>query len=149
MRPQDDGFSLSCGGVETSVEARRIGDRLLLLVNGVKHEVATVVVDDGVVIVLRGGNYLLKWLQTATSEQGRGPSDERLLAPMPATVTHVAVTSGDVVSKGETLVVLEAMKMEIAMAAPHDGVVKSVACAVGDMAKEGAELVTLTRKEGA
>ncbi|WP_292531233.1 biotin carboxylase N-terminal domain-containing protein [Methylocystis sp.] len=149
MRPQDDGFSLICGGVETSVETRRIGDRLLLLVNGVKHEVAAVVVDDGVVIVLRGRNYLLKWLQTATSEQGHGPSDERLLAPMPATVTHVAVTSGDVVSKGETLVVLEAMKMEIAMAAPHDGVVKSVACAVGDMAKEGAELVTLTRKEGA
>jgi 3-methylcrotonyl-CoA carboxylase alpha subunit len=149
MRPHDGGFSLSFAGVETSVEVRRTGDRLLLLVAGVKHEVATVAVDEGIVVVLRGRNYVLKWLRTATPEQGQGPTDERVLAPMPATVTHVAVMSGDAVSKGETLVVLEAMKMEIAMAAPHDGVVKSVACAVGDMAKEGAELVTLTRKEGA
>ncbi len=149
MRPQDGGFSLSFGGVEKSVEVRKIGDRLLLLVNGVKHEVATVALDDGLVVILRGRNYFLNWLQTAMSGKGHGSSDERMLAPMPATVMCVAVKPGDAVSKGQTLVVLEAMKMEIAMAAPHDGVVESVACAVGDMAKEGAELVTLTRKDGA
>ncbi|MGE0236611.1 MAG: acetyl-CoA carboxylase biotin carboxyl carrier protein subunit, partial [Methylocystis sp.] len=134
---------------ETPVNVQKMGDRLLLLVNGVKHEVGTVDVDDGLVIILRGRNNVLNWLQAATSAQSQGPSDERVLAPMPATVTRVAVKQGDAVSKGETLVVLEAMKMEIAMAAPHEGIVKSVAYAAGDMAKEGAELVTLMRREGA
>ncbi len=147
--PQDGGFLLGFTGDVGAIGVEALGDRLLLLVNGAKHEVATVALDDGLVVILRGMNYVLNWLQAATSSQGQGPSDERVLAPMPATVTRVAVTSGDAVSKGETLVVLEAMKMEIAMAAPHDGVVKSVACAVGDRAKEGAELVMLMRKEGA
>jgi 3-methylcrotonyl-CoA carboxylase alpha subunit len=148
LRPRDGGFSLNFGGVVTAVEIQKKGDRLLLLVDGVKHEAATVALDDGMVVILRGRNYVLKWLQQAASAPGQGPSDERVLAPMPATVTRVAVKSGDSVGKGETLVVLEAMKMEIAMAAPHDGVVMSVACVVGDMAKEGAELVALMRKEG-
>lgn len=148
LRPLENGFSLSFGDVETSVDVRKIGDRLLLLVDGAKHEVATVALDDGMVVILHGRNYVLKWLQSAAA-LGESPSDERVRAPMPATVTRVAVKTGDAVSKGETLVVLEAMKMEIAMAAPHDGVVESVACAVGDMAKEGDELVSLTRKEAA
>ncbi|TLG78680.1 biotin carboxylase N-terminal domain-containing protein [Methylocystis sp. B8] len=146
LRPHDGGFSLSFGDVEMSVEAQRVGDRLSLLVDGVKHEVSTVVLDDGVVIVLRGRNYLINWLQASTTSN-QAPSDDRVLAPMPATVTRIAVKSGDVVSKGETLIVVEAMKMEIALAAPHDGVIKSVDYSVGDMAKEGAELVTIARKD--
>ncbi|MBM3624493.1 MAG: biotin/lipoyl-binding protein, partial [Alphaproteobacteria bacterium] len=144
--PHDGGFSLGFGDVEMSIEAQRVGDRLSLLVDGVKHEVSTIVLDDGVIAVLRGRNYLINWLQASTTSN-QGPSDDRVLAPMPATVTRVAVKSGDVVSKGETLVVVEAMKMEIALAAPHDGVIKSVDYSVGDMAKEGAELVTIARKD--
>ncbi|MBM3550365.1 MAG: ATP-grasp domain-containing protein [Alphaproteobacteria bacterium] len=149
LRPTESGFSLSFGGVVTSVEVYKTGDRPFLLVDGVKHEAATVALDDGIVVILRGRNYLLKWLQTATSWQGQEPSGERVLAPMPATVIRVLVKPGEAVSKGQTLVVLEAMKMEIALAAPYDGAVKSVACAAGDMAKEGAELVMLARKDGA
>jgi 3-methylcrotonyl-CoA carboxylase alpha subunit len=146
LNPHDGGFSLGFGDVEMSIEAQRVGGRLSLFVDGVKHEVSTVVLDDGVVVVLRGRNYLISWLQASTTSN-QAPSDDRVLAPMPATVTRVAVKSGDVVSKGETLVVVEAMKMEIALAAPHDGVVKSVDYSVGDMAKEGAELVTIARKD--
>ena len=147
MRPQDGGFLLSFGDAVTEVGVQTVAGRLSLLVDGVKHEVSTVALDNGLVVILRGKNYVIHWAKAATSSQSEGPSDERVLAPMPATVTRVAVKSGDAVSKGETLVVLEAMKMEIAMAAPHDGVVKSVACEVGDMAIEGAELVTILRKD--
>ncbi|MBM3626107.1 MAG: biotin/lipoyl-binding protein, partial [Alphaproteobacteria bacterium] len=129
------------------VEVEALSDRLLLFISGVKHEIGTVTLDDGVVVILRGRNYVLNWLQTAASSHSQGSSEERVLAPMPATVTRVAVKMGDAVSRGQTLVVLEAMKMEIAMAAPHDGIVRNVACAAGDMAKEGAELVSLARKE--
>ncbi|MFO1103379.1 MAG: biotin carboxylase N-terminal domain-containing protein [Methylocystis sp.] len=145
LRPQNAGFSLSFGGVVSFVEFEKKGDRLLLRVGAVKLEVATIVMRDSLIIVLRGRNHVVDWLRTAASLQDRGPSDDRVRAPMPATVTRVAVRPGELVSKGQTLVVLEAMKMEIAVAAPHDGVVKSVACAVGDMAKEGAELVMLAQ----
>jgi 3-methylcrotonyl-CoA carboxylase alpha subunit len=147
MRPQDGGFLLSFGDAVAEVGVQTVAGRLSLLVDGVKHEISTVALDNGLIVILRGKNYVIHWAKAATSSQSEGPSDERVLAPMPATVTRVAVKSGDAVSKGETLVVLEAMKMEIAMAAPHDGVVKSVACEVGDMAIEGAELVTILRKD--
>ncbi|MBA4791954.1 MAG: acetyl/propionyl/methylcrotonyl-CoA carboxylase subunit alpha [Rhizobiales bacterium] len=67
----------------------------------------------------------------------------RLVAPMPGTITRVAVGAGDAVRKGDALVVVEAMKMEHTVAAPRDGVVGSVRFAVGDLVDEGAELLIL------
>ena len=49
-----------------------------------------------------------------------------LTAPMPGQVRAVNVSEGDAVTKGQTLLVLEAMKMEIRVQAPSDGVVSSV-----------------------
>jgi acetyl-CoA/propionyl-CoA carboxylase biotin carboxyl carrier protein len=46
-----------------------------------------------------------------------------LLSPMPGTVTLVAVNAGDMVTAGQTVLVVEAMKMEHAITAPLDGVV--------------------------
>ena len=55
-----------------------------------------------------------------------------LSAPLPGTVTLVGVRPGDSVTAGQTLVVLEAMKMEHRIVAPHDGVIDQVLVAVGD-----------------
>ena len=60
---------------------------------------------------------------------------------MPGRVLAVHVKSGDQVSKGAPIVVLEAMKMEHTIAAPAAGVVIAVNCAVGDRVAEGADLV--------
>jgi 3-methylcrotonyl-CoA carboxylase alpha subunit len=68
---------------------------------------------------------------------------ESLSAPMPATVVRVLVEPGDVVARGATLVVLEAMKMELPLRAPHDAVVEAVTCAEGDLVQAGIELVVL------
>ncbi len=70
----------------------------------------------------------------------RGP----LVAPMPGRVVAVQVAKGQVVRRGEALMVLEAMKMEHTVAAPADGVVGEVRFAVGDLVDEGAELLVLT-----
>ena len=50
---------------------------------------------------------------------------------------------GDAVKKGDTVVILEAMKMEIPVVAPADGTVASVNCSVGDPVEAGALLATL------
>ncbi|MGE3936988.1 MAG: acetyl-CoA carboxylase biotin carboxyl carrier protein subunit, partial [Rhodospirillaceae bacterium] len=56
-------------------------------------------------------------------------------------VVAVHVAAGDRVTKGQPLVVLEAMKVEHTIRAPADGTVEAVRCAVGDQVAEGAELV--------
>jgi 3-methylcrotonyl-CoA carboxylase alpha subunit len=56
-------------------------------------------------------------------------------------VRQVLVSAGDAVSRGDALVVLEAMKMEQRMTAPRDGVVKTVPCAAGQSVERGQVLV--------
>jgi 3-methylcrotonyl-CoA carboxylase alpha subunit len=65
-----------------------------------------------------------------------------LTAPLPATVTAVHVEAGRKVSRGDALLVLEAMKMEHVIAAPRDGTVARVHFRAGDQVEEGAELIT-------
>ena len=55
-----------------------------------------------------------------------------LKAPMPGLVIGVSVTVGDTVKKGDTLLILEAMKMENSIKSPADGVVKSIAIKKGE-----------------
>jgi acetyl/propionyl-CoA carboxylase alpha subunit len=72
-----------------------------------------------------------------------GIDDASLRPPMAATVVRVAVAPGARVSAGDTLVVLEAMKMELPIRAPRDGVVRSVHCAEGQLVQPDMLLVEL------
>jgi 3-methylcrotonyl-CoA carboxylase alpha subunit len=62
---------------------------------------------------------------------------------MPGRVAAVKVAAGQHVAKGEELVVIEAMKMENALRAPREGVVRAVHVAAGDMVAPGRALVEL------
>jgi len=68
-------------------------------------------------------------------------ADGRLSAPIPARVVRVLAAVGERVKRGAALMVLEAMKMELTLAAPRDGVVAAIKCQAGDMVQEGAELI--------
>lgn len=77
-----------------------------------------------------------------TQARGARQHDEAALAaPMPATVVAINVTPGQDVKTGDALVVLEAMKMELAVTAPHDGRVRRIACRVGELVQPGVPLV--------
>lgn len=64
-----------------------------------------------------------------------------LVAVMPGRVLDVLVAEGDRVRKGDTLVLLEAMKMELRIPAPADGVVARIHCAAGEVVEKGQQLV--------
>ncbi|SIR87052.1 3-methylcrotonoyl-CoA carboxylase, alpha subunit [Aquipseudomonas alcaligenes] len=66
-----------------------------------------------------------------------------LTAPMNGSIVRVLVEAGQTVEAGQALVVLEAMKMEHSIRAPHAGTVKALYCGEGDMVSEGAALVEL------
>ncbi|WP_336249481.1 acetyl-CoA carboxylase biotin carboxylase subunit [Stomatohabitans albus] len=81
-----------------------------------------------------------------TRSGSSGPSNVgagTITAPMQGTVVKVNVSDGETVEKDQTLVVLEAMKMENAIKAPHAGIVKDVAVAVGDTVNTGQAMVTV------
>jgi len=65
----------------------------------------------------------------------------RLTAPMPGKVVAVLAVQGQEVKKGDALVIMEAMKMEHTIAAPHDGVIDEILYSVGDQVADGAPLL--------
>ena len=66
-----------------------------------------------------------------------------LSAPMPATVVRVEVSPGSLVHRGDTLIILEAMKMELPIRASSDGTVTSVTCKPGDLVHPGTALIEI------
>jgi acetyl-CoA/propionyl-CoA carboxylase biotin carboxyl carrier protein len=70
--------------------------------------------------------------EPTVEEAHHAHGDGELRAPMPGSVLLVPVAVGDAVEAGQTLVVLESMKMELALAAPADGTVTELTVAVGD-----------------
>ncbi len=67
----------------------------------------------------------------------------KIQAPMPGTIIKVNVKTGDKVTKGQVLCVLEAMKMENEISAPQDGTVSSINVSAGAAVESGALLVSL------
>jgi acetyl/propionyl-CoA carboxylase alpha subunit len=83
-------------------------------------------------------------IESASHEQGAaGAEQSALTAPMPGTVIKVAVAEGDRVAPRQTLLVLEAMKMETPVVSPYDAVVRAVHVREGDRVAGGALLVEL------
>ena len=73
--------------------------------------------------------------------KGRGESG--VMAPMPATVVAINTTAGQHVTEGDTVIVLEAMKMELPIKSPRSGIVKAVHCATGDLVQPGVSLLEI------
>ena len=79
----------------------------------------------------------------AAPAKGAAGAGTPVKAPLPGVVTTVLVANGQAVKKGDTVVVLEAMKMENNITAECDGTVSGVCCAAGDSVMEGTTLVTI------
>ena len=83
-------------------------------------------------------------ISTAGRAARSGARDHDALAPpMSATVVRIAVKPGDAVRQGDLLVALEAMKMELPIRAPRDGVVTAVRCHEGELVQPGVPLVEM------
>jgi 3-methylcrotonyl-CoA carboxylase alpha subunit len=88
-----------------------------------------------------GKHHVLDWNDPLAHAGEHETADGRLTAPMPGKVVAVIASNGQLVKKGEPLVIMEAMKMEHTIAAPSDGLVEEVLYQVGDQVADGAPLL--------
>jgi len=98
--------------------------------------------DGDVFHVFTGGGHFVLDYNDPMAHAGESEAEGgRLTAPMPGKVVAVLARNGQEVKKGDALVIMEAMKMEHTISAPHDGVVEEVLYAVGDQVADGAPLL--------
>jgi len=82
-------------------------------------------------------------VEPASSRARHKAVDDSIRSPMSATVIRIHVGVGSVVSEGDPLVVVEAMKMEMPLRAPRDGTIKALHCREGELVPSAAVLVEL------
>lgn len=116
---------------------------LLLEIDGKRHHVHLGKSGNTYHIAYQGQSITLnKSTRNAPANQPHDPHAS-LNATMPGKVLAVEVQDGDTVHAGQTLVILEAMKMETRIKAPHDGVITAVRCAVGETVERDQTLIEM------
>jgi biotin carboxyl carrier protein len=128
LTPTGKAYRAMIGDETVNVEILQAGDgKLDLLIDG-KRVTAYVSSDNAKRWVTVNGKTFVLTKSSGRSSRGHGQHHAagELTAPMPGQVRAVNVSEGEVVTKGQTLLVLEAMKMEIRVQAPQDGVVKKL-----------------------
>ena len=101
---------------------------------------STARVEDGLIFV-DGEAWAFEPWRAEPGTTGAAGGDGAILSPMPGRVIAVAVRQGDAVTKGQRLVVIEAMKMEQALLEPFDGIVAEFKASEGAQVSEGTLLV--------
>ena len=153
LEPQPDGTFLAITGENTypvSVERHETG-KFTLLVDGQPLR-AIYATEKGTAkyptrhYVSLGDNItyqLAKAQRLAARGGGKAASSGTLTAQMPGQIMQVLVSEGDTVESGQKLIVMEAMKMEIVVTAPHDGTVKTLSVEEGETVERGQTLIEI------
>jgi len=143
VRSRGEGASVSLGGRTFELVLEPVAEGVYLAREGGRAGLLHVARDGERVHVFWDG--VAYTLREEREGARRAPRQDAfaLEAPMPGRVTALKVEAGRRVSKGEELLVVEAMKMENALRAPSDGTVRAVHVAVGDMVAPGRPLVEI------
>ena len=118
-----------------------------LLIDGASHDVQVAAKGETAWIQVGGRCWTTRLHDPVKDAGATADEGDACRAPMPGTVVALNVGAGDTVSLGQTLLVMESMKMQINLDAARDGVVAEVRCAPGDSVERDARLVTLAPKE--
>jgi len=116
-------------------------DRLLVNIDEISKLVHVIKVKDSYWIHLDGRIHVVNSHEIGYSNQKQ--SEGSLVAPMPGTIIEILVKNGQRVRKGQSLMVMEAMKMEHKIQSPKDGEVISISNEVGQKVDMGAILVEI------
>ncbi len=103
---------------------------------------------DGLITTVFYNGHTVRLSAVSNSSSVEEESENALVAPLPGYVRQVLVAKGDVVTKDQPLIIVEAMKMEHTILSPKDGLVDDVFYKAGDQVLEGAELLAIEEQKG-
>ncbi|RLQ88532.1 acetyl/propionyl/methylcrotonyl-CoA carboxylase subunit alpha [Notoacmeibacter ruber] len=130
-----------------SFEAFEIGPDGALTFRRNGHLGRAVIIRDGGTVTVARGRHAHSFTRHDPAATDQGLGGDGLVAPMPGLVRQVSTSKGTEVEKGQTLIVLEAMKMEHSLTAPRDGVIAELMVKEGDQVEQGAVLLQLEPEE--
>ncbi|MDQ7027994.1 MAG: acetyl-CoA carboxylase biotin carboxyl carrier protein subunit [Anaerolineae bacterium] len=145
-RQADGQMKATIGDSEYSVTASQIaGGGWLMHINSKRFLAHTASDSEAQYVHLNGTQFKLEKVENRR-RRGKGSSRSGdLIAEMPGQVIDVRVKEGRSVQSGDVLLVLEAMKMEIRISAPHDGTVAKLRVKTGDVVARGQALVKISQ----
>ncbi|MGQ9888367.1 MAG: acetyl/propionyl/methylcrotonyl-CoA carboxylase subunit alpha [Aggregatilineales bacterium] len=140
-----DAYQAQIGETACNVHVwARQGTDLTLAINDHRQTVSAVAGDNGAWwIHTNDGTYSLVWRSPLPEPGARARKEGSLRAPMPGQVVAVLVEAGQQVNEGDTLLILEAMKMEHRIKAPYSGLVEAVHYQTGQTVQGDAVLLDL------
>ncbi|MFW0753836.1 acetyl-CoA carboxylase biotin carboxylase subunit [Pseudomonas sp. H11T01] len=149
--PAQTTLHLSCEGQDKAVtldivsarSAELSGEQLLIEHDGLRRQHRAIRRDDTLYLHWEGDLRSIKPYDPIAEVEASHSHHGGLTAPMNGSIVRVLVEAGQAVEAGAQLVVLEAMKMEHSIRAPHSGVIKALYCQEGEMVSEGSALVEL------
>ena len=143
---RDDRYQVFGGGSVYHLNAKLNDDFLQAVINGHRLSVHGNLHNEELVLFYEGDTFKCTvYRETYGFEEMA--SEGSLAAPMNGSVVAIQAQVGGKVTAGQTLVIMEAMKMEHAIKAPADGVVSEIFYAEGDQVAEGAELIAIDTGE--
>jgi 3-methylcrotonyl-CoA carboxylase alpha subunit len=147
--PSEITLHLSCEGQDRALTlsgahtAQLRGDQLLTEQHGVRRQHRAIRRGDVLYLQWEGELRRIEAYDPISAVEASNSHQGGLTAPMNGSIVRVLVEAGQSVEAGAQLVVLEAMKMEHSIRAPHAGIVKALFCQEGEMVSEGSALVEL------
>ncbi|WP_305799136.1 biotin carboxylase N-terminal domain-containing protein [Roseococcus sp. SDR] len=145
-RPEGHAVAVDDGTTQT-VRVSGAGERLMLLQGDAAEAFILTAEPDGCTLRMAGETWRLHRRDPLAPASEDVAGESRLSAPIPGRVVKLLVAVGEAVTKGQLLAVLEAMKTEIKITAPRDGVVAHLGCAEGENIEEGVEILNLATEE--
>ena len=145
-------FQIKQGDIEFEADVRRLSDNeLTLVVGGRSHEVLIARDKDRKIVFVGGRQYVFREPGEAAgrswTDDHKGPGGGlKIKAPMPGKVIKVLVAEGEAVRKNQTLIIVEAMKMENEIKSSLDGSVKKIHVAAGELVDPERLLLELEAK---
>ena len=125
------------------IDVLALGNGRYQVTRGTERSIAFAVAGRDTWVFLDGRTYVVSDTPDGSARRSRIDEQGALTAPMPATVLTVNVAAGQQVKRNDVVMVLEAMKMELPIRSPRDGVVKAIRCEAGELVQPGAPLLEL------
>jgi 3-methylcrotonyl-CoA carboxylase alpha subunit len=147
--PREVTLHLSCEGQDRALtlgaasNAKLAADELIVEHDGVRRTLRAIRQGDSLYLQWQGELRRVETYDPISAVEASHSHQGGLTAPMNGSIVRVLVEAGQSVEAGAQLVVLEAMKMEHSIRAPHAGVIKALYCQEGEMVGEGSALVEL------